>query len=100
MDILAKREYIFKKYYISKDIISNLPKTFTCTFDNPLLEEIKFSFLYIDPTIFNKENHRNFFDIFYTNTNVFNLALGTNFLSNLNSYLPLNTLNINKPLST
>jgi heme/copper-type cytochrome/quinol oxidase subunit 2 len=100
MDILAKREYIFKKYYISKDIISNLPKAFTCTFDNPLLEEIKFSFLYIDPTIFNKENHRNFFNTFYTNTNVFNLALGTNFLSNLNSYLPLNTLNINKLLLT
>jgi hypothetical protein len=71
MDILAKREYIFKKYYISKDIISNLPKAFTCTLNNPLLEEIKFSFLYVDPVVFTQENHRNFFNIFYTNVNAF-----------------------------
>jgi heme/copper-type cytochrome/quinol oxidase subunit 2 len=100
MDILAKREYIFKKYYISKDIISNLPKAFTCTLDNPLLEEIKFSFLYVDPVVFTQENHRNFFNIFYTNMNAFNMLTGSNFLGNLNTYSPINTLNLDKLLLT
>ena len=100
MDILAKREYVFKKYYISKDIISNIPKAFTCTLDNPLLEEIKFSFLYVDPVVFNQENRRDIFSTFYTNTNAFNFMFGTSMLANLNAYLPINTFNFNKFLLT
>lgn len=99
-DILSKREYIFKKYFIAKDVVYCLPKAFSCTLDNPLLEEIKFSFLYVDPVVFSQENHRTFFNTFYSNTNAFNLFFNADFLSTINAYLPLNTFNVNKLLLT
>jgi hypothetical protein len=71
-----------------------------CAANNPLFEEIKFSFLYVDPVVFTQENRRNFFTTFYTTSNAFNFLVNTDIITTIGSYLPLNTLGFDKFLLT
>jgi hypothetical protein len=58
VDILSKREYLFREFIaMSKKIIS-LPSVLTASANNPILHEIKASFLYVDPINLNNEYSR------------------------------------------
>jgi hypothetical protein len=61
VDILTKREHLYRKYIqINKKII-NLPRELTCNINNSLLDEIKTSFLLNDPIAYASESTRDFF---------------------------------------
>jgi hypothetical protein len=59
-DILTRREYLLRQYWERHNKIINLPKMLTVNPDNPLICEIKSSFLLIDPIVFNSEYSRGF----------------------------------------
>jgi len=78
--------------------ILNLPKNFTVSPNNTLLEEIRSSFLLIDPITYSSEYSR---ELYYTSLEYFKFILFKDLALNLNnkiSLLPLNTSLINEYL--
>jgi hypothetical protein len=60
-DILTKREYLYKQYFINKGYLLNLPKYLTASPNNILLQEVKAAYPLIDPTSFSSEISREYF---------------------------------------
>lgn len=60
-DILTRREYLLRQYLETNNKIINLPKRFSASPTNPLLREIKSSFLLLDPITYNTESFRETF---------------------------------------
>jgi len=60
-DILTRREYLLRQYLENNNKIINLPKRFSASPTNPLLREIKSSFLLLDPITYNTESFRETF---------------------------------------
>lgn len=58
VDILTKREYLYRELFSLNKKIFSLPTTLTASANNPLLEEVKTSFLYVDPINLNNEYSR------------------------------------------
>ena len=65
VDILTKREYLYRQYFQNKGFTTTLPLYLTATPKNPLLNEIKSSYAFIDPIAFSSESSR---EVFYQNT--------------------------------
>jgi hypothetical protein len=90
IDILTKREYLYRELFINSNKIINLPFYLTNSASNPLINEIKASFLFIDPIIYNNEYSR---DIYYNSLNFFNFVVLKSFLTSLNDFVNISVLN-------
>jgi len=91
VDILTKREYLYRQYFANKGNVTNLPKYLTAAPNNPLLEEVKASYPLIDPTSFSSELSR---ELFYSNTNFLKFVVFKDLLNITNSQLKNSSLNL------
>lgn len=90
IDILTKREFIYREFLSNTNKIINLPFYLTSSPSNPLINEIKASFLYIDPIIHNNEYSR---DLYYNSLNFFNFTVMKSFLTTYADFINLNLIN-------
>jgi hypothetical protein len=60
IDLLSKREYLYRQFFGNKLGINRLPKIFTVSPRNTLLKEIQSTYLFIDPTTYSSEVTREF----------------------------------------
>lgn len=91
VDILTKREHLYRQYFYTKGYVLNLPQYLTACPTNSLLREVKAAFPLIDPVSFSSEISREFL---YQNTTFlkFNLIREfANLASNTINALPFNT---------
>ena len=82
IDILSKREYLYRQYLNNKLGLSSLPKPFTVSPRNTLLKEIQASYLFIDPTTYSSEATREFL---YKNTSFLHYLFIKDFLKVTNT---------------
>lgn len=68
IDILTRREYLYRQLFFVNNKLINLPLNFTSSPSNPLLDEIKSVFLFIDPITLNNEYSR---DIYFNSLSFF-----------------------------
>jgi hypothetical protein len=61
VDILSKREYCYREYFLNKNKIATLPIQLVASPQNPLLLELKNSYSLLDPITFGSEVSREFF---------------------------------------
>jgi hypothetical protein len=90
-DILTKREYIYKEYFLNNGYIVRLPKYLLSSPSNPLLDEIKNSYQLVNPSTFTSEISR---DFYYQNLNLFKLSLLNSMNSIIEKNLNISGLNI------
>ena len=94
-DILSKREYLYRQYFESTRKIANLPNRLTANPQNPLVAELKASFLFIDPTTYNSEYSR---EVYYNSLSYFKFMILKGWLLNLSQTtqnLPINLKVVN-----
>jgi heme/copper-type cytochrome/quinol oxidase subunit 2 len=89
IDILTKREYLYREFLSNNNKIVNLPFYLTSNPTNPLINEIKSSFLFIDPIIHNNEYSR---DLYYNSLNFFNFTVVKSFLTTYGDFLNLSLI--------
>ena len=89
IDILTKREYLYREFFNNNNKIINLPNYLTNNASNPLINEIKASFLFIDPINNNNEYSR---DVYFNSLNFFNFIIIKSFLSKYENFLNLSIL--------
>jgi len=95
IDILTKREYLYRQYFESTRKIANLPNQLTANPKNPLIAELKSSFLFIDPTTYNSEYSR---EVYYNSLSYFKFMVLKGWLLNLSQTsqnLPINLKVVN-----
>ena len=85
VDILTKREHLYRQYFYTKGYTLNLPQYLTACPTNSLLKEVKAAFPLIDPVSFSSEVSREFL---YQNTTFLKFNLVREFAS-----LATNTVN-------
>lgn len=68
IDILTKREYLYRQFLFSKKKIINLPLSAVNNPNNPLIHDIKAAFMLVDPTTYNNEYSR---DVYYNTLTYF-----------------------------
>jgi hypothetical protein len=90
IDILTKREYLYREFLSNNNKIVSLPFYLTSNPSNPLINEIKSSFLFTDPIIYNNEYSR---DVYYNSLNFFNFTVIKSFLSSYTNFINLNFMN-------
>lgn len=97
VDLLSKREYLYRRYYTSRGLTTLLPKFVLASPTNTLLTEVKRVFPLTDPINFSSEFSREFF---YQNTNFTKFILLKDFLRFSNEALggSLNLSSINNYL--
>jgi len=88
---LSKREYIYRQYFSQKSFVTSIPKYFTASPNNPLLEEVKAAYPLVDPTAFSSEVSR---DLFYSNTNFIKFIVLKDMLNLSNSAITNSSLNL------
>jgi hypothetical protein len=88
VNLLTKREYIYKEYFLNKGYTINLPKYLLASPSNPLFEEVKSSYALMDPSSFSTEVSR---DVFYQNINFVKLNMVKNAMNTLVDNLGINT---------
>ena len=91
VDILSKREFMYRQYLENSHSTVHLPKSLCSTPSNPILSELKASFLFSDPANFSSEYSR---DLLYTSTPYFKFIFLKGLsqqASDLVSTLPLNS---------
>jgi hypothetical protein len=91
-DILSKREYLYRQYFLNKGYTVNLPRYLTATPNNILLQEIKAAYPLIDPISFSSEISREYF---YKNLTFIKVKLLKDFIDILNLNLKKLPLNLN-----
>jgi len=89
IDILTKREYLYRELFINNNKIINLPLFLTNNKQNPLIKEIKHAFEYTDFLNFNNEYSR---EIYYHSLSFFNHIIFKTISNELN-FLNINFLN-------
>jgi hypothetical protein len=92
VDLLSKRESLYREYYLNKGLSINLPKFLLANPQNPLLKELKSSYPMVDSLLFSSEISKNIFfneNLNFLNTFSFNLLPGFN-------YIFSNILNLDK----
>lgn len=95
IDILTKREYLYRQYFESTKKIANLPNQLTANPNNPLIAELKSSFLFLDPTTYNSEYSR---EVYYNSLSYFKFMVLKGWLLNLSQTtqnLPINLKVVN-----
>ena len=90
VDILTKREYLYREFLSNNNKIINLPFYLTSSPSNPLINEIKSSFLFTDPIVYNNEYSR---DVYYNSLNFFNYTVVKSFLSTYTDFLNTSFIN-------
>ena len=91
VDILSKREYLYRQYFLNKSNVTSLPKYLTAAPNNPLLEEVKATFPLIDPVAFSSELSR---ELFYQNTNFLKFMVLKDSLVSMNNLMENSSLNL------
>jgi len=72
VDILTKRESLYREFFLKKNKIINLPFFLTSNPSHPFLKELKSSFLYIDKIVHQNEYSR---DVYFSSLSYFNYIL-------------------------
>lgn len=68
IDILSRREFLYRRFLENAYRQPTLPRTLAATPNNPLLKEVKASFLFTDPATYSSEYSR---DLLYTSAPYF-----------------------------
>lgn len=90
IDILTKREFLYRELFFSSNKLINLPYYLTSNPKNPLVSELKASFNFINPLSNLTEYSR---ESYYYSLNFFNFILLKAFISNHLNFLNLSILN-------
>jgi hypothetical protein len=91
IDILSKREFLYRLYLENSTSNVSLPKTLCAAPSNPLLKEVKSSFTFSDPATYSSEYSR---DLLYSSAPYFKFILlqdTVNSLSNSLTSSPVNS---------
>ena len=91
VDILSKREFLYRQYLLKQNVTVNLPKYLTSSPNNPLLLEVKNAYPLINPASFSSELSR---ECFYQNSSYLKFFILKDFIELLNSKLPNSTINL------
>jgi heme/copper-type cytochrome/quinol oxidase subunit 2 len=89
-DILSKREYLYRDFYKSKAKSTILPKFLKVSINNSILNDIRASYSFIDPTTYGSEISR---ELLYQNINFLRYSFTRDFLkiaNNLSGSTPIN----------
>jgi hypothetical protein len=98
VDILSKREFLIRQFFLSKSLKLCLPKYLLAAPNNPLYEEVQQNVPLFDPINYASETNR---ELFYQTSSKINFILLKDFffkiitLNNLNHPLNFNFLNNN-----
>jgi heme/copper-type cytochrome/quinol oxidase subunit 2 len=102
VDLLTKREFVYRNYFEKNLRVIALPKSFTTYPQHPLIKELKASFQFIDPITYGSSYSR---ETYYNSLSYFKFLLLKNWLLNLNTlknspqlagkYLPINVKFVN-----
>jgi hypothetical protein len=102
VDLLTKREFVYRNYFEKNRNVISLPRSFTTYPQHPLIKELKASFQFIDPITYGSAYSR---ETYYNSLSYFKFLLLKNWLLNLNTlknspqlagkYLPINTKFVN-----
>jgi len=98
LDILTRREFLYRKYLQTNKKLINLPNYLTANINNTLIDEVKSSFLLVDPISYSSEITR---DFFYSSLPFFKFLIFKSIISDLTlkiSNLPINTSLLNEYL--
>jgi hypothetical protein len=90
LDILTKREQLYRSFFKKNSYIVELPKSLTVSQNNTLLKELKSTYAFIDPTTYCSEITREFL---YENSNFLKYIIIKDFLKSVNDLtykLPIN----------
>lgn len=89
IDILTRREFLYREYFSNNKKIINLPFYLTNNPNNPLINDVKASFFFMDPINNNNEYSR---DIYFNSLNFFNYLLIKSFLQSSSDFLNIKFL--------
>jgi hypothetical protein len=89
IDILTKREFLYRELLSSNNKLISLPNYLTNSPANPILDNIKAGFLFIDPLIISSEYTR---DNFALSLGFFNSAILRVLVESSNSYINLKAI--------
>jgi hypothetical protein len=95
IDILTKREYLYKDFYKFKANNIALPKTLMLAPNNNFLKEIQACYMFLDPTTYSSETTR---ELLYNDNNFLHYSFLRDFLkisNNLFSHIPVNFTTLN-----
>jgi len=98
MDILTKREYLYRQYLQTNKRVISLPTLLTNSLNNDLINEVKTSFLLTNPITYGSEASR---DFFYTSLPFFKFLVFKSVIADLvskNHLAPFNTDLLNEYL--
>jgi hypothetical protein len=90
-DILSKREYLYRQYFLNKGYTMSLPKYLTASPNNTLLQEVKAAYPLMDPASFSSEISREYF---YKNLTFTNIKLIKDLITMLNDNVKLLPVNL------
>jgi hypothetical protein len=80
LDILTKREYLYRQLFATNNKVLNLPFFLTNNPSNPLFSDVKAAFLLLDSAAFNNEYSR---DVYYSSLEYFNYSVLKSFFTDL-----------------
>jgi hypothetical protein len=89
IDILTKREYLYRQLFEINNKLINLPTYLTSNPKNPLIDELKAAFIFVDPTIYNNEYSR---DIYYNSLAFFNFNVLKSIIKSTSNVVNFNFL--------
>jgi hypothetical protein len=84
IDILSKRELLYRLFFKNNSRVISLPKFLTAAPNNPLLKDIKSTYSFIDPTTFSSEITR---ELLYSNSDFLKYSFTRDILKMLNNTL-------------
>lgn len=90
IDILSKREFLYRRLLENAYAQPTLPRTLSATPNNPLLKEVKASFLFTDPATYSSEYSR---DLLYSSAPYFKFLYLRTLVDTFSSSLELAPLN-------
>ena len=90
--MLTKREFLYRQYLEANNKLINLPKIISATPNHPLIQELKASFLLVDPITYNTQYSR---ELYYNSLSFFKFLLFKNFINNVTNGLEQLPFNLN-----
>lgn len=91
-DMLTKREFLYRQYLESNNKLINLPNILSSTPNHPLMQELKASFLLVDPITYNTQYSR---ELYYNSLTFFKFLLFKNWITSLTNTIEQLPLNLN-----
>ena len=92
VNILSKREFLYRSYFNSKGYIANMPSYLSASPNNPLLNEVSSGYSLLDPVSFSSEIAR---ENLYYNSNFMKFSLVKDLLSKTNELIDSSGVNVN-----